>query len=422
MTYDDLHLIRSYSLREVLGGFVGRWDPDDMETAGLRPLYLVFNHLRYVLFGESVAAHRAFLVLLFAAYLALLVEPLARLGIRPAESVVAGVLCLWSRFSVYHYAFLTDGAHVAQGLCFALALRAALRAVDGAGAKALASSLAWIVIGLLIREDTLTAVPVLLLLALVAARTRGRDAVRLLAAGAVAFAVLCAAVMAYRLAIVVRLPQDRLSLARFLHGLANATSLSGRESFDLWSRITERSWRFLPVLPVLAAVVGRGEERWRPLLFLACTALACSSALVVTRDNLFLFPVTFMAVAVAASLGVIARRGRVGAVAAAALLAWIAVGEFRHSREFQLVFHPYSATGLRWSGEFVYGAYWQATVPAGRREEIVARLDGIGIRNEAEFKEKLPRKTYSATVNGPWRPTDPARLFAPRLAFRAFRP
>jgi hypothetical protein len=127
-------------------------------------------------------------------------------------------------------------------------------------------------------------------------------------------------------------------------------------------------------------------------------------------------------VAVAASLGVIARRGRVGRVAAAAVLAWITVGEFRHSREFQLVFHPYSATGLRWSGEFVYGVYWQATVPAGRREEIVARLDGIGIRNEAEFKEKLPRKTYSATVNGPWRPTDPARLFAPRLAFRAFRP
>jgi hypothetical protein len=190
--------------------------------------------------------------------------------------VVAGVLCLWSRFSVYHYAFLTDGAHVAQGVCFALALRAALRAVDGAGAKALALSLLWIVVGLLIREDTMTAVPVLLLLALVAARTRGHDAVRLVAVAAIGLAVLCAAVMAYRLAVVVRLPQDRISLARFLHGLANATSLSGRESFDVWSRVTERSWRFLPALPVLAAVVGRGEERWRPLLFLACTVLAAA--------------------------------------------------------------------------------------------------------------------------------------------------
>jgi len=238
--------------------------------------------------------------------------------------------------------------------------------------------------------------------------------------------------MAYRLAIVERLPQDRLSLAGFLRGLANATSLSGREFFDLWSRITERSWRFLPVLPVLAAVVGRSEERWRPLLFLACTVLSCSSALVVTRDNLFLYPVTFMAVAVAASLGVIARRGHMGRVAAAALLLWIAVGEFRHSREFQLVFHPYSATGLRWSGEFVYGVYGQATVPAGRREEIVARLASIGIQDDAQFKDKLPRKTYAATVHGPWRPTAPypeggrrageARLFSPRLAFRAFRP
>jgi len=432
MTYDDLHLIRTYSAREVLGGFLGRWDPDDMETAGLRPLYLLFNHLRYALFGESVVAHRVFLVLLFAAYLALLVEPMARLGIRPAESVVAGVLCLWSRFSVYHYAFLTDGAHLAQGVCFALSLRAALRAMEGAGAKAMAVSSSWILVGLLIREDTMAVVPVLLLLALVAARTRGGASMRLLAAGALAMAVLCAGVMAYRAAVVVRLPQDRLSVASFLRGLANATSLSGRESFDLWSHVAERSWRWLAILPLLAAVIGRGEERWRPLLLLACTVLACSSALVVTRDNLFLYPVTFMALAVAASLGVVARAGRVGQAAAAALLVWLAAGELHASREFQLVFHPYSATGLRWSGEFVYGVYWQATVPAGRREEIVARLASIGIQDDAQFKDKLPRKTYAATVHGPWRPTAPypeggrrageARLFSPRLAFRAFRP
>ena len=422
MTYDDLHLIRSYSMREVLGGFAGRWDPDDMETAGLRPLYLVFNHLRYAVFGESVAAHRVFLVLLFAAYLALLVDPLERLGIRRAEAVVAGVLCLWSRFSVYHYAFLTDGAHLAQGVCFALSLRAALRAVDGAGAKTMAVSLFWLLVGLFIREDTMAAVPVLLLLAFVAAHRRGPASMRLLAVAALGSAVLCAGVMAYRAAVVVRLPQDRLSAAGFLRGLANAMSLSGRESFDAWSHVSERSWRWLPVLPVLAAVIGCGQERWRPLLFLACTVLACSSALVVTRDNLLLYPVTFMAVAVAASLGVLARSGRVGRFAAAALLVWLAVGELRLSREFQLVFHPYSATGLRWSGEFVYGAYWQATVPAGRREEIVARLEGLGIRDEAQFKDKLPRKTYTATVNGPWRPTGDARVFSPRLAFRAFRP
>jgi hypothetical protein len=199
-------------------------------------------------------------------------------------------------------------------------------------------------------------------------------------------------------------------------------SLSGRESFDRWSHSTERSWRFLPLLPFAAAAASAGSRRWPPLLMLACAIVSCSSALVVTRDNLFLFPVTFMAVAVASSLGVLARAGRAGRAAAAALLVWIGVGEFRHSREFQLVFHPYSATALRWSGEFVYGSYWQATVPGSRRAEIVARLAAVGIDDEAQFKDKLPRKTYNATVNGPWRPTGEPRLFAPRLAFRAFRP
>jgi hypothetical protein len=423
MTYDDLHLVRAYSRTEILGGFAGRWDPDDMENPGLRPLFLLFNHARYAVFGEAVAAHRVFLVLLFAAYLALLVEPLERIGIPRTDSVVAAVLCLWSRFSVYHYAFLTDGAHLAQGLCVALALRALLRAIERGRVRDVALGLAWVLVGMLIREDTIAAVPVLLLLALVAAWPRGKAALRVAVAAALGAAAVCGVVMVCRLAFVEHLPQNHYSLASLLRGVTNAMSLSGRESFDPWSRLTERSWRWLPALPVLAALAGRGAQRWRPLLMLACAVLACSTALVLTRDNLFLFPVTFMGIAVAASLGVFARAGRAGLAAAAVLLLWIAVGEFRHSREFQLVFHPYSATALRWSGEFVYGSYWQATVPASRRAEIMARLASIGVDDEEQFKDKLPRKTYTATVHGPWSPipTEP-RLFAPRLAFRAFRP
>jgi hypothetical protein len=422
MTYDDVHLIRHYTPREIGGAFQGRWDPDDMENPGLRPLYLLFNHARAALFGENVVAHRLFLVGLFATFLALLVRPLARFGLSPAEGVVAGVLCLWSRFSVYHYAFLTDGAHVAQAVCFALALRAVLRGVDGGGGRPLAAAVAWVTVGVLVREDTMAVVPVLVLLAALAARAQGRVALRRVAIVGGVLVLVCAALMAYRALAVPNLPRDRLSLDRLLRTLANALSLTGRESFDPWSRLLVSSTRVLPVLPLLAALAVRGAARWRPLLWLGLTILACSTGLVVTRDNLYVFPVTFMALAVASALGALARMGRAGGVTAAVMLAWMAAGELHLSREFQLVFHPYSATALRWSGEFVYGAYWQATVPPGRREEIVARLASIGIRDEAQFKEKLPRKTYTATVEGPWRPVGDARLFAPRLGFRAFRP
>src|SRR5207237_428106 len=124
MTYDDLHLVRSFSAAEIARAFAGNWDPDDMENAGLRPLFVLFDHVRYAAFGEHVAAQRVFLVSLFAGYLALLVRPLARLGIGAAEALAAGMLCLFSRFSVYHYAFLTDGAQLVQAVCFALALGA----------------------------------------------------------------------------------------------------------------------------------------------------------------------------------------------------------------------------------------------------------------------------------------------------------
>ena len=420
MTYDDLHLVRSFSAAEIARAFAGNWDPDDMENAGLRPLFVLFDHLRYAAFGEHVAAQRVFLVSLFAGYLALLARPLARLGIGAAEALAAGILCLFSRFSVYHYAFLTDGAHLVQGGCFALALGALLRHVDGSGRAALGAAVLWTVAGLLVREDSLAVVPVLALLALVAAR--GRIGLGKAALAAAALVLAAAAVMGYRALVVAHPPRLRLDGAGFALAAAHAASLSGRASFDGWSRAFATSVRLVPLLPFAAAALGRGEARWRPLLWVLAAMVACSPALVIGRENLLLFPITFMAVAVAASLGIVARRGPVGAVGAGVLLVWLAAGEFHLSREFQLVFHPWSATSLRWSGEFVYGPYWQATVPAGRREEIVARLAAIGIRDEGQFREKLPRKTYAATIEGPWRPTGEARLFAPRLGFRAFRP
>ena len=54
-----------------------------------------------------------------------------------------------------------------QGGCFALALGALLRHVDGSGRAALGAAVLWTVAGLLVREDSLAVVPVLALLALV---------------------------------------------------------------------------------------------------------------------------------------------------------------------------------------------------------------------------------------------------------------
>src|SRR5687767_7193333 len=69
---DDLHLIRVFSSEELRSVWTGGWDIDGLETPGYRPLTVLFNHARASVFGEQVAAHRLFLLMLCAGYLVLI--------------------------------------------------------------------------------------------------------------------------------------------------------------------------------------------------------------------------------------------------------------------------------------------------------------------------------------------------------------
>src|SRR5204862_1860905 len=66
MVFDDLHLVRVFRGAELAAAWTGHWDPDGLETPGLRPLSLAFNHARAAVFGENVVGHRHFLAAPFA--------------------------------------------------------------------------------------------------------------------------------------------------------------------------------------------------------------------------------------------------------------------------------------------------------------------------------------------------------------------
>ena len=90
MVYDDLHLVRAFTAQEKAAAWRGSWDPDGIEHPGLRPLTVLFNDARYRLFGEQVAAHRVFLVALFALYAGLLARvATARAAATPAAHSAA---------------------------------------------------------------------------------------------------------------------------------------------------------------------------------------------------------------------------------------------------------------------------------------------------------------------------------------------
>src|SRR5262245_32192185 len=216
MVYDDLHVIRSFTAEEVWTSFHGHWDPDGIETQGYRPFTLLFNFLRYALFGENVVGHRLFLIALFAAYLTSLACVARRLGATPGTVVAAGLLCVCARYSVYHYVWIGDGMHLFQGLAVGLALIALLRGLDGGGPGWLAGSFLGLLAALLTREDTLAVIPVVLLIGAWRIRTapqpRPEASRRLIGLGA-SLAALILALFAYRARVVPQAPPIALDLA-----------------------------------------------------------------------------------------------------------------------------------------------------------------------------------------------------------------
>src|SRR5262249_46053214 len=118
MVFDDLHLVRTFRASELAAAWTGHWDPDGLETPGLRPLSLAFNHARASLCGEEVVAHRALLVALFALDLALLLPLGARAGLPPAAALAAGLLMLATRYTAYHLVWVTDRYHLVHRLAF----------------------------------------------------------------------------------------------------------------------------------------------------------------------------------------------------------------------------------------------------------------------------------------------------------------
>ena len=126
--WDDYHLIRSYSDRELTQVWSGTWDPDHVETAGYRPLTTYFNHFRYELFEENVHAHRLLLVLLNSLMLVVLLLLMHNVGLSWPVGLLTGLLCIVSPTNFYHIAWLSDGVHLFATLLGLLGILFALEA------------------------------------------------------------------------------------------------------------------------------------------------------------------------------------------------------------------------------------------------------------------------------------------------------
>jgi hypothetical protein len=418
MVYDDLHQIRGYTAADVAAAFRGRSDPDGIETRGLRPLNLVFNHAQYTLFGESVVAHRLFLAALHALYATLLALIARQFGLPLPFAVLAAALAMCARYSAYHYVWLVEGHHYAQGLLFEAALLALLAGLRAASPGRLVLSAALLFAAILIREDTMALAPVLAVLGYVGLGAE-RDTRRLALLGgyAAVLALGSLALLWYRAVVAPTAVPPGHDVMGLLVSVRRALNPMGLEHFDAATRALVLLWGILGPLLALGLLMARGPEARRlPLVWLSVAFLACAPALTLRRDDLLFFPTAFVALFYASALWELARDRAALRRAAVVVLVTGIVGGAYLSRVYAQNFHPYSARAVWWNGKFIYGSYAShATIPAERREAIVRQLATVGIRNEAQLKTRLRKMVAEALAEGRRTPRGDETVFFPRL-------
>lgn len=356
---------------------------------------------------------------LFSLYLAALAPLSTRFADTPtAAALGGGLLLLFSRNSVYHYVWLTDGVHALQGLAFVAAARLMLRGLDSGSRRWLALSGATLLAGSLVREDTLVLVPILPLLGLFSRGSRPRlDEARELAVYAAGLAAASLALIGYRRLVVPQAPPPSVCLGGVLQRLLHLMNPVGNQFFDLASLVLGLgAWLILAGIGVWA-VLRRRQLRWpAPAVWLGCAVIGCCANTEFQRDDLLFFAASFLSLAYATLLVQLAERPRPSRAAAVACGAWLLLGGAYTGRALAENFHPDSTVALAWNGQFIYGWARHAHVPSARAEPIERRMAAVGIHDRGELRRRLPRLAAEAQAQGRRSPGPDGRLFYPRLA------
>jgi hypothetical protein len=410
MVFDDLHLVRTFRGSELAAAWTGPWDPDGLETPGFRPLSLAFNHVRAALFDDHVIGHRHALAALFALELALLV-PLGRhLGLGVGASVAAGLVMLFTRYSAYHLVWITDGNHHLQGLAFVGSALLLVQALERTSRALLAASLLVIALGLCVREDTLAALPALVLIGF------ARGPRRLATEYTIGLGALAALLLAWRRAVVPAAQPLGIDFAGCARAVVHAFDPVGVGGFDRASRVLSHGWWAILALTVAALMATRDRAaalaagRWA----LAAVA-ACTPGLLLQRDDLLFFASLFVALMLATAGQAIWRtRPSLRPLVGIGFL-WSVLGGAWTGARLAENFHPASARAIDWNTEFVYGRYASAHIPEERRRRLVAQLDTLGVRAGEQPRLRVRALIAEAREAGRRRPTPDGRVFFPLL-------
>ena len=423
---DDLHLIRSYTPHEIIGTFIGNWDPDNHETPGYRPITTLFNHMRYAIFGENVILHRFFLIALMACLLTILCDTFVLLGINLSVGILASIIVICSCNNFYHITWLTDGIHIFASLLSIASLNLSIRSyLKESNAKVVLAHLLGF-LGIIARDENLAlyiiafTFPVFYSILFYERKVfKSRLIIKYILPGLIfsilflmlrAFFVPTASAMLPNGFTFKMIAQLFLNLAKTFCQTFNFLGLMGWSGLFVWMSI-------IGILISLGSFFGHTTHNGK-VLILFCIFLLISMApmCLFYRQNLLLNPTFFAGGIVALSLEPVFRKGsRVIKAGLIAFLCVLIIVMFSINRISQEALHPNSMATI--FGYLEFFIVNKSSIPKERKVRITKRLHFLGFENfehytRTEFltalnkmtRNKLPSKPKADAIFLPKRP------------------
>jgi hypothetical protein len=401
--WDDLHLIRHYSLPELLSTLHGPADPDGIETPGLRPVATLVFDLQGTFFGEHMVLQRVFIIILMSGLLWAVGLLLRDVGLSYHHVIVVLVLFTSSRvfaslvlWTVMGYIILTYTFMVLAALFY-------LRWIKSDRGHQLALALTFAVLAAFSREEAYT-LPVILPLIWWLSTPNRKDYRRPIAG---ALGILAIIVFHYilRTVFIAGAPQPGLHLSQFGDAVFAAWFPGGAVTRGLVDGALKLFWAgFLAFLAVV--FIHFGDHRRREVVFSTSVLglLLCTPALAVFRAFGIALPTLTFLTAIAIAVIDVQRgfsSGRYGqgpwrsAILCACLigLAFGVVAGIRRSVYVAQSLDENAVGAVIWDGTMLFDMHKNpVTIPENRRQALAAHLNALGIHSRADVIQLIDQR------------------------------
>ncbi|MEP7189077.1 MAG: hypothetical protein ABI901_07810, partial [Roseiflexaceae bacterium] len=232
----------------------------------------------------------------------------------------------------------------------------------------------------------------------------------------VVLAGICAAFLVYRATLLSGAPASSINAVGWLVHTTLAFSVPGMRSFDTVSGLFSIIWIGLFLIMIGGWLFYRRTIVWQlPVVWLLCAIFASAPGVIIIRNNLLLFPITFAALFVVTLLSRLATAApwwRI--VGVAMIICGLAGGSYASFITAQS-FHPSSITALKWNSEMLYAESTRmATIPAQRRAILAKQLALYGIQSDADANARIVALIEEAKQAQHFAPTTDGTPFLPK--------